>query len=48
MALAWTLSLAPNVLLIPGTSSVQHLVENLAVADIELDDEALAELAAAG
>jgi aryl-alcohol dehydrogenase-like predicted oxidoreductase len=36
IALAWTLSVAPNVLLIPGTSSVEHLEENLAVADIEL------------
>jgi len=36
IALAWTLSVAPNVLLIPGTSSVQHLEENLAVNDIEL------------
>jgi aryl-alcohol dehydrogenase-like predicted oxidoreductase len=36
VALAWTLSLAPNVLLIPGTSSVDHLEQNLAVADIEL------------
>jgi len=40
IALAWALTVAPNVLLIPGTSSVQHLEENLAVADIELDDEA--------
>ena len=39
IALAWTLSVAPNVLLIPGTSSVSHLEENLAVADIELDDD---------
>ena len=39
IALAWTLSVAPNVLLIPGTSSVAHLEENLAVADIELPDE---------
>ena len=39
VALAWTLSVASNVLLIPGTSSVQHLEENLAVADIELDDD---------
>jgi pyridoxine 4-dehydrogenase len=39
IALAWTLSVAPNVLLIPGTSSVPHLDENLAVADVELDDE---------
>jgi len=40
VALAWTLALAPNVLLIPGTSSVRHLEENMAVATIELDDEA--------
>ena len=38
IALAWTLSVAPNVLLIPGTSSVSHLEENMAVADIALDD----------
>jgi aryl-alcohol dehydrogenase-like predicted oxidoreductase len=34
IALAWTLSVAPNVLLIPGTSSVAHLEENTAVRDI--------------
>jgi aryl-alcohol dehydrogenase-like predicted oxidoreductase len=39
VALAWTLGVAPNVLLIPGTSSVQHLEENLAVASVELDDD---------
>ncbi|OBK72822.1 oxidoreductase [Mycobacterium sp. 1274761.0] len=39
IALAWTLSVAPNVLLIPGTSSVAHLEENTAVADIELDED---------
>jgi aryl-alcohol dehydrogenase-like predicted oxidoreductase len=39
IALAWTLSVAPNVLIIPGTSSVEHLEENLAVASIEFDDE---------
>jgi pyridoxine 4-dehydrogenase len=44
IALAWTLSVAPNVLLIPGTSSVAHLEENTAVADIELDDETLQQL----
>jgi len=44
IALAWTLSVAPNVLLIPGTSSVGHLEENTAVADIELDDETKREL----
>lgn len=47
IALAWTLSVAPNVLLIPGTSSVGHLEENTAVADIELDDETKRELDAA-
>ncbi|CAM3661777.1 aldo/keto reductase [Mycobacterium frederiksbergense] len=35
IVLAWTLSVAPNVLLIPGTSSVAHLEENIAIADIE-------------
>ena len=39
VALAWTLSVAPNVLLIPGTSSVRHLEENMAVASLELDDD---------
>jgi len=39
VALAWTLSVAPNVLLIPGTSSVRHLEENLAAAAIELDHD---------
>jgi aryl-alcohol dehydrogenase-like predicted oxidoreductase len=47
IALAWTLSLAPNVLLIPGTSSVGHLEENTAVADIELDDDVKRQLDAA-
>ncbi|OBJ46422.1 oxidoreductase, partial [Mycolicibacterium mucogenicum] len=36
VALAWTLAASPNMLLIPGTSSVAHLEENLAVADIEV------------
>jgi len=36
VALAWTLAVSPNILLIPGTSSVAHLEENIAVADIEL------------
>jgi pyridoxine 4-dehydrogenase len=39
IALAWTLLVAPNVLLIPGTSSVRHLEENLAAASIELDED---------
>jgi aryl-alcohol dehydrogenase-like predicted oxidoreductase len=46
VALAWTLSVAPNVLLIPGTSSVRHLEQNLAVADVDLDDEARQQLTA--
>ena len=37
VALAWLLSLGPNVLLIPGTSSIRHLEENMAVANIDLD-----------
>ena len=48
ISLAWTLSVAPNVLLIPGTSSVQHLEENTAVADIELDDDTRTQLDDAG
>lgn len=40
VALAWLLSLRPNVLLISGTSSVRHLEENMAVADVDLDAEA--------
>jgi pyridoxine 4-dehydrogenase len=39
VALAWTLNVAPNVLLIPGTSSVRHLEENLEAASIELDED---------
>jgi pyridoxine 4-dehydrogenase len=37
VAMAWLLSLRPNVLLIPGTSSTRHLEENMAVANIDLD-----------
>lgn len=44
VALAWLLHRSPNILLIPGTSSVAHLRENLAVAELLLDDEVLAEL----
>jgi pyridoxine 4-dehydrogenase len=47
VALAWLLRLRPNVLLIPGTSSLRHLEENLAVANIELDAEARQLLASA-
>ncbi|MGC1353344.1 MAG: aldo/keto reductase family oxidoreductase [Xanthobacteraceae bacterium] len=41
VALAWLLRRAPNVLLIPGTSSVAHLRENLAAAGLTLPGEAL-------
>jgi pyridoxine 4-dehydrogenase len=44
LALAWLLHRSPNILLIPGTSSVAHLRENLAAAKLALSPEALAEL----
>jgi aryl-alcohol dehydrogenase-like predicted oxidoreductase len=44
VALAWAPSLSPNVLLIPGTSSLHHLRENLAVAEVRLDGEAVQQL----
>ena len=44
VALAWLLRRSPNILLIPGTSSVAHLRENLAAASIDLPEEALAVL----
>jgi len=44
VALAWLLQRAPNILLIPGTSSVGHLHENLAVAGLHLPADAVAEL----
>jgi pyridoxine 4-dehydrogenase len=44
VALAWLLRRSPNILLIPGTSSVAHLRENVAGAAIELPDDALGAL----
>ncbi|MDB6044759.1 MAG: oxidoreductase protein [Gammaproteobacteria bacterium] len=44
VALAWLLRRAPNILLIPGTSSVAHLRENLAAGQLTLSPQALAEL----
>ncbi|MEU4740568.1 oxidoreductase [Actinosynnema sp. NPDC023658] len=44
VALAWLLHRAPNVLLIPGTSSVGHLEENLASADLHLSEQDLTRL----
>ena len=44
LALAWLLQRAPNILLIPGTSSVTHLRENLAAGQLTLSPQTLAEL----
>ena len=44
VALAWLLRRAPNILLIPGTSSVAHMQENLAAAECMLPDDAVREL----
>jgi aryl-alcohol dehydrogenase-like predicted oxidoreductase len=44
VALAWLLHRSPNILLIPGTSSVAHLRENLAAGQLTLSPQALAEL----
>ena len=44
VALAWLFRRAPNVLLIPGTSSVAHLKENLAATEIVLSDDVIREL----
>jgi aryl-alcohol dehydrogenase-like predicted oxidoreductase len=44
VALAWLLQRAPNILLIPGTSSVGHLRENLAAAELKLTGDAVARL----
>jgi aryl-alcohol dehydrogenase-like predicted oxidoreductase len=45
IALAWLLDLAPNVLLIPGTRTRQHLTENIGSAGVRIDEAARAELA---
>ena len=44
VALAWLLQRSPNILLIPGTSSVEHLRENVAGAGLQLPDAAIKEL----
>ncbi len=44
VALAWLLQRSPNILLIPGTSSVQHLRENVSGAGLQLPEDAIAEL----
>src|ERR1700685_4108371 len=48
IALAWLLSFRPNILLIPGTSALSHLEENIAAGDVELDEAAREALASAG
>jgi aryl-alcohol dehydrogenase-like predicted oxidoreductase len=48
VALAWLLRRAENVLLIPGTSSVGHLRENLAAAELEIPEEEMGELEGIG
>jgi aryl-alcohol dehydrogenase-like predicted oxidoreductase len=48
VALAWLLQRSPNILLIPGTSSVAHLRENLQAATLQIPAEALADLDAIG
>lgn len=44
VALAWLLRRSPNILLIPGTSSVAHLRENLAAAELDLSPQIASEL----
>jgi aryl-alcohol dehydrogenase-like predicted oxidoreductase len=41
VALAWVLHVSPNTLLIPGTSSVEHLYDNLSVGRVRLDDDTM-------
>ena len=48
VALAWLLRRSPNILLIPGTSSLAHLRENLAAAEVALPEEAMKRLEAIG
>ncbi|WP_414690546.1 aldo/keto reductase [Nocardioides sp.] len=44
VALAWALQTAPNILLIPGTASPEHLQENLQAGSIRLDPDAVRDL----
>jgi aryl-alcohol dehydrogenase-like predicted oxidoreductase len=48
VALAWLLQRSPNILLIPGTSSVGHLRENLKAATLQIPAQALADLESIG
>jgi pyridoxine 4-dehydrogenase len=44
VALAWLLQISPNILLIPGTSSIKHLRENLGAAELKLPSDAITNL----
>jgi len=44
VALVWLLQRSPNILLVPGTSSLEHLRENLEAAELDLPWSAIAEL----
>jgi pyridoxine 4-dehydrogenase len=48
VALAWLLQRSPSLVLIPGTSRVEHLRENIAAADLDLPADAIADLDAVG
>ena len=48
VALAWLLQRSPTIIVIPGTSSVEHLRDNVAAAALELPADAIAELDAIG
>jgi len=48
LALAWLLHQSPQILLIPGTTSIGHLEDNMHAAEIKLDDRRMAAIADAG
>jgi pyridoxine 4-dehydrogenase len=48
VALAWLLQRSPNILLIPGTSSAEHLRQNLSAATLRLPSHAIAALDSIG
>jgi aryl-alcohol dehydrogenase-like predicted oxidoreductase len=48
VALAWLLQRSPNILLIPGTSSLEHLRENLRASKLQIPSEVSADLDAIG
>jgi aryl-alcohol dehydrogenase-like predicted oxidoreductase len=47
LALAWLLHRSPQTVLIPGTTSIAHLEENMGATEITLDDQAMAAIAEA-